>query len=94
MNKDNFRAYVTIDDKKFIEISLYDGQIIKIVQAPDKLYMDHFDQVLEYEIKGSFLGSLIFWNWGQNLFLKYIVWKTKIKIKRKNRVDDFITKTV
>lgn len=38
--------------------------------------------LVSYEIGSSLVVTFIFWGWGQELFARYIVWKTKRKMKR------------
>jgi len=37
---------------------------------------------LEYEIRSSIWASFIFWDWGQNLSVKYFAWKVGRKYHR------------
>jgi hypothetical protein len=37
---------------------------------------------LDYEIKSSWWAGWIGWNWGQELSVKYFIWKTKRKYSR------------
>ncbi len=39
-------------------------------------------QTIEYEITGRFWPSLIWFEWGQTLITKYLIWKTRSKYKR------------
>ena len=41
-----------------------------------------FNTLLEYEISNSFLARIIWFDWGQTLVSKYLIWKTIRKHKR------------
>jgi hypothetical protein len=38
--------------------------------------------ILDYEIRSSWWVGLVSWEWGQELSVKYFVWKTKRKYVR------------
>lgn len=39
-------------------------------------------EILDYELRSSWWASWIWWNWGQELCVKYFVWKAKRKFNR------------
>lgn len=62
-----------------------DKKIDKSKFYPLKISYDNnisLSDMLDYEIRSSWLVSWIGWNWGEDLAVKYFIWKTKIKFKR------------
>lgn len=51
-----------------------------------------FIEALDYDIKSNWWASLVFWDKGQEIVAKYLVWKTSRKYNRYIKFQDSLTK--